>query len=289
VIALVAALVGGFSEAIARNNEARAHALRRARPRVRSLRELEGYGVEGAGEALGDVVDAYFDDHTWTIRYLMVAVAGPTPRRMLLSPHSVRGIDRRARVLLAALTAEQVQASPEFGESPSISRPAEIALLKYYGFPYYWTGSRRWSDDDHPRPLMATAATAPPVLGKEEVRAVLAPDAHLRSVRDFRRYAIHASDGEFGHVDDVLVDPRSWAVRYIVVDTRRWWPGARVVLAPEWVSYVSWVERSVHVDLDRATIRSAPPYQRARLIDRAYEARLRDHYGQPRYRQGHVA
>jgi hypothetical protein len=114
------------------------------------------------------------------------------------------------------------------------------------------------------------------------------PEAHLRSVRDFRHYTIHATDGELGHVDDLLVQDRSWAVRYIVVDTRRWRPGGRVVLAPEWVTYVSWVERSVHVSLDRATIRSAPVYDCAQPIDRSYQARLHRHYGRPTSWKSHA-
>jgi hypothetical protein len=224
------------------------------------------------------VLDAYFDDHTWTVRYLRVAAAGPGIASVLLSPHSYRHVDWRAHTVVAALTPAEFAAIPSMRSEPVISRAAEIGLLGYYGFPYYWTGAHRWGDDPYPRPL--PAARTPRVAGKGPEAD---PAVHLRSVRDFRHYTIHATDGELGHVDDLLVEDRSWAVRYIVVDTRRWWPGGRVVLAPEWVSYVSWVERSVHVGLDRARIRTAPPYDRTRPIDRAYEARLHRHYGRPAY------
>src|SRR5262249_2895184 len=70
VIALVAALVGGFAEAIDRNNALVARASRRRKPAhaLRALRGLEGYHVEGQGGALGEVIDTYFDDHSWTVR-----------------------------------------------------------------------------------------------------------------------------------------------------------------------------------------------------------------------------
>ena len=40
-----------------------------------------------------------------------------------------------------------------------------------------------------------------------------------------------ATDGEIGHVDDVLVDEQ-WNVRYLVVDTSNWIGGRSVLLAP---------------------------------------------------------
>jgi uncharacterized protein YrrD len=287
VIALVAALVGGVAEAIDRNNARITRPRRRAAApgavRVRALRDVQGYRVEGQdGELLGEVRDAYFDDHSWTVRYLLIADAGRELPPVFLSPHSLRRIDRRQRAIIAALTPAELRASPEIAPRPAISRAAEIGLLKYYGFPYYWSGRHRWGDDVYPQPLaIAPAANEP---GGEA-----GPEAHLRSVRDFRHYTIHATDGEIGHVDDVLIEPRSWAVGYIVVDTRRWWPGARILLAPEWVNYVSWVERSVHVSIDRATIRTAPPYDRTHAIDRTYEARLHAHYGRPTYWRDHAA
>jgi len=287
VIALVAGLVGGVAEAIHRNNariaRSRHRPLGRRSVHVRALRDLQGYRVEGeGGELLGEVRDAYFDDHSWTVRYLLASDAGHELPPVFVSPHSVRRIDRRQRTITAALTPGELRGSPEIEPRPVIPRDAEIGLAKYYGFPYYWHGEYRWGDDAVPRPL--AVASMPKEHGGEP-----GPEAHLRSVRDFRHYTIHATDGEIGHVDDVLIEPRTWAVRYVVVDTRRWWPGARILLAPEWVNYVSWVERSVHVSIDRTTIRTAPPYDRTRAIDRAYEARLHAHYGRRTYWQHHAA
>jgi hypothetical protein len=55
LIALVAALVGGFAEAVDRNNTvvAQAHRRRTQGHSLRTLRELDGYRVEGRGGALG--------------------------------------------------------------------------------------------------------------------------------------------------------------------------------------------------------------------------------------------
>jgi len=41
----------------------------------------------------------------------------------------------------------------------------------------------------------------------------------LHRLSRLRGCHIHAVDGEIGHVDDVLVDERTFAVQYLVVDT----------------------------------------------------------------------
>ena len=41
----------------------------------------------------------------------------------------------------------------------------------------------------------------------------------LRNVKDLRGFAIHATDGMIGEVDDLYFDDEDWAIRYLVVDT----------------------------------------------------------------------
>jgi len=46
---------------------------------------------------------------------------------------------------------------------------------------------------------------------------------------------------------------------------------------------VDWAESKVHVRVTRAQIKTSPEYEPARPVERVYETRLFDHYGQPRY------
>src|SRR5882762_10111523 len=71
-----------------------------------------------------------------------------------------------------------------------------------------------------------------------------------------------ATDGEIGHVDDVLVD-EAWNVRYLVVDTSNWVGGKSVLVAPAVVSGVDSPNKKVHVKLMREEIERSP------LIDSA--------------------
>jgi hypothetical protein len=55
-------------------------------------------------------------------------------------------------------------------------------------------------------------------------------DPHLRSSNAVMRYYAQASDGDLGHVQGFLVDERSWAIRYLIVNTSNWWPGHKVLI-----------------------------------------------------------
>ena len=57
-------------------------------------------------------------------------------------------------------------------------------------------------------------------------------DSHLRSTGAVTGYHIEAEDGEIGHVAGFVVDDETWAIRYIEVLTKNWWPGKKVLVSP---------------------------------------------------------
>ena len=108
-------------------------------------------------------------------------------------------------------------------------------------------------------------------------------DSHLRSTEAVTGYNIEAGDVEIGHVDGFVVDDEAWAIRYLEVATRNWWPGKKVLLSPAWIERVSWTESKVYVHLSREAIKNGPEYIESRAITREYEGRLYAHYGRPPY------
>jgi hypothetical protein len=54
----------------------------------------------------------------------------------------------------------------------------------------------------------------------------------LRSVKDIRGYGMHTTDGDIGRAYEFYWDDETWTIRYIVVDTRNWWPGKKVLVSP---------------------------------------------------------
>jgi uncharacterized protein YrrD len=78
------------------------------------------------------------------------------------------------------------------------------------------------------------------VLPERLARAGDRGDIHLQTATAVLGYAVRSEDGEIGHVKDVLVDDKAWAIRYLVVDTEHWWAGKTVLVSPGWLTRVAW-------------------------------------------------
>ena len=162
-----------------------------------------------------------------------------------------------------------------------------MAYHGYYGYNAYWSGPYLWGA--YPYPYLGTGpAPSAADLAREQrwdwaAKAKERADPHLRSAQAVTGYYIQATDGDIGHVEDFLVDDQSWTIRYMLVDTTNWWAGKKVLVAPAWIQQVDWAQSKVHVTVTRAQIKTSPEYEPAREVERVYETRLYDHYGQPRY------
>jgi hypothetical protein len=74
---------------------------------------------------------------------------------------------------------------------------------------------------------------------------------------------VHATDGNIGHVDDVLVDERLSRVCYLMVDTSNWLGGKWVAVGPETNTEIDWGKGFVHVNRTREEIRNGPTMEEA--------------------------
>src|SRR5262249_17621984 len=253
-------------------------------PMLLSARDLERFTIHATDGDIGGVHDVLFDDESWTIRYLVVDTGTWLPgRRGLISPMSVRQAGWGARRLVVGLPREQVEHSPSLDETQPISRQHELAYAGYYGLEPYWAGPYRWGPLAYPFPLPAAEPGVEPAAAEALRREGLENvgpehlesrdfheehgDAHLPGVRETSGYYIQAADGDIGHAVDFLLDDRTWAIRYLIVDTRNWLPGRKVLVAPEQITDLSWADSMVHVSLTRDQIRSSPEYDPSRPRD----------------------
>jgi sporulation protein YlmC with PRC-barrel domain len=244
---------------------------------MRSASHLKGTTIAATDGDIGSVQDLYFDDLTWTIRYLMVDTGTWLPgRQVLISPRSVGTVTDEHRIPVA-LTRSQVENSPSTDTDKPVDRQYEEEYSRYYGYPYYWTGPYRWGATAYPGEALALP------VAPEMVYTPPTGDPSLRSVRNVTGYYIEATDGDLGHVEDFIVDTGEWALRYMVVDTRNWWPGKKVLISPQWIREMSWPESRVHVDMTKDAIKRAPEYDPEQPLAREYETRLFGHHGRRTY------
>ena len=83
--------------------------------------------------------------------------------------------------------------------------------------------------------------------------------------------------------DGLIVDEKTWAIRYIIVNTSNWWLGHKVVISPEWIDDVDWPESKLSIDLTRQAIKDSPPYEADAPLSREQEAGIHSHYGRTGY------
>lgn len=259
---------------------------------LRSAGELQGYSIGATDGHIGHIKDLYFDDDAWVIRYLVVYTGSwLLNRKVLISPISVHSPSWVDRMLPVSITMEQVRNSPDIDTDKSVSRQHEIQYFAYFGYPGYWGSSETWGLYPH---AMAPAYADEGFSDKEQLREQAAyttaeadrhrnDDPHLRSYEAVMGYAISAMDGEIGHVEDMLVDDETWAIRYFVVNTGNWWLGHKVLVAPQWIRQVSWIDESAKVDLSRESVRGAPVHDSTAELNRQHEAGLYEHHGRPGY------
>ena len=252
---------------------------------LRSMKALNGFAIGATDGDVGTITDCFFDDVSYTVRYVVVDAGGwLSERKVLLSPIAFRAMDWEHRRITAALTKSQVEKSPDIDTHMPVSRQHETEYLGYYGYTPYWEGPHLWGASPYPFVDSAPAPSAADLAREQrwtrEARARNSP--HLRSSRAVAGHHIQAIDGDIGHVDDYLVDDRSWAIHYMVVDTSNWWAGKKILVAPAWIEAVDWEHSKVQVILTRGQIQTGPEFDPSKPVDRAYEMQLYGHYAQPR-------
>ena len=257
---------------------------------LRSMKDLKGFTIGATDGDIGQVEAFYFDDTSFTVRHLVVDTGGWLGgRKVLISPRAIHDIDwlpslvggeDRGR-LNAALTKAQVEKSPNIDTDQPVSRQKEIEYYRHYGYASYWSGQYLWGDS--PVPVMSSEQATLEHERRWEWGAEESGDPHLRSSAAVIGYHIAATDGDIGHVEDFLVDDATWSIRYMVVDTSNWWLGRKVLVSAEWIASVDWNDSLLHVDMTREQIEHGPEYDPSGPVQREYEMRLHEHYGQPGY------
>jgi hypothetical protein len=247
-----------------------------------TARTLKGYKLDSLDGDIGKVKEFYFDDQYWTIRYL-VADTGNwlAGKQVLISPYALVAVVKDEEHISVDLTKKQIEKSPSLDTDKPVSRQFEEDYYGYYGWPSYWGGPDRWGS----YPYIEREREK----WKEVRQGQKMWDPHLRSTRHVSGYHIQALDGEVGHVEDFIIDDETWSIRYLIVGTRNWWPGKKVLVSPQWIERVSWTESKVFLNLSRETIKQSPEYTDDSLLTRDYETGLHRHYGRKGYWVDEVA
>lgn len=255
---------------------------------LRGIENLYGWTLAALDGDIGTVDQVYFDDEAWGVRYLVVNTGSwMEKRQVLISPYSIKRLDSGSGTVHVDLTRQQVKESPDVNADKPVSRQHECRYIGYFGYPKYWGGTYLWGVDAYPATAVIAAAksNASEATGRNDPDADnLVADVHLRSTKEVKGYHINATGGSIGRVSGFIFDDVSWAIRYLTVDTRNWWPGGKeVLIATRWIDLVEWAGSTVYTRLTRDAIKNSPEYDGSLPLSRRYEETLHKYYDKDGY------
>jgi len=233
------------------------------------IKSLTGFTIRATDGEIGKVTDFYFDDITWTIRYLVVETGNwLLNRKVLITPEALLQCDWENETFPVNLTKGQIEKSPNTDTEQPVSRQQEIELYAHYPWINYWAGGMGTTG-------MLTPMSSVPM--EEAVKkSEKAPDAeshgdpNLRSAKSVEGYTVHVLDDTIGDVEDFLVDDTSWTILYMIVDTGNWFPGKKVVISPDRIKEIDWETSAVIIDTSIAHLKNSPGYDPEQEFTKVY-------------------
>jgi hypothetical protein len=253
---------------------------------LRHQSQISDYTLRASDGPVGIVSDFLFDDKTWLVRWLVIDTGNWLPgRRVLLPPSALAHVNHIGRQFSVRLTMQQVKDCPDIESDRPVSRQSEADIYNYYGWSPYWGAGSYLGMVGYGGGLVGATAESRPSLELTQREKEIddaqrsRDDPALRSAIEVIGYHIHASDGEIGHVEDILVEDEDWSIHYLVVDTKNWWPGKKVLISPMSVRKVEWADRHVNLGASRQKVKDSPAYDPSMTVDPIYEKTYRDHYG----------
>lgn len=250
---------------------------------LRNTSAIDGYFIAASDDHLGTVSEFLFDDVSWLVRWLVVDTGNWLSGRKVLLPALALGhLDAERREFAVRLTMQQVKDSPDIDTKRPVSRQMEANIYGYYGWSPYWGSGPYMGGYGYgygggamaPFPLQGSSCRG------EDIAAARQGDndPHLRSIEAITGYHIHASDGEIGHVDDFLVEDADWSIHYLVVDTKNWRPGKKVLVSPRSIREIDWTDNLVNINVDRQNVKDSPAYDASATVSRDYEKLFHSYY-----------
>lgn len=178
---------------------------------VKKLQQILGCRLRGLEGAVGRVREVLFDDRTWSIRHIVVAMGGaPWAPVLLLPPSLVDRVNLAEQCLEAPLLHREIMALP----SGSTARPVSAQ--------YEMAGAQpAWKT--HRTPFSHGARL----------------DPHLRGSQASIGYAIRAGEDFLGRLVDYWIDTEEWRIHALEAVDPEGESGAPLLIPAKEVERVS--------------------------------------------------
>lgn len=223
---------------------------------LQNLNQLYGRKIGAADGDVGRVKDFYFEESSWTVRYLLADTRNWLPRRQILFTPQAFGLrpfgfsPKEPEVLRVSLNRKKIEDGPFIATGRAITRDDEEAYYEHHGLQVYWRPSDAKGAPAFPaRPAAGATDLATVQEGAAETRAALHRASTLLG------YHLRASDGVIGSVRELRVNDRTWEIVEIVVEIGRWFAGKKIAIRPGSIERIDHADSCIRVNLSTRDIR----------------------------------
>lgn len=224
-----------------------------------NIKSLIGHSVGATDGEIGEIEEFYFDDKSWTIRYMIVQTGELfSGHKVLIAMDALQKPDWKEKEFPVNLTIEQINNSPYIDTDKPVSRQMEMELHRHYGWQPYW-GSNLYADGG-----MWNIMNEYPLHSQEIIKDGDSDDKHrnddphLRSTHAVNGYHIHALDGDIGHVHDFIIDDTSWQLKYLIIDTHNYFGGRKVLIDVKKIKEIQWDNDKVILNISKTEVINSP-------------------------------
>jgi uncharacterized protein YrrD len=226
----------------------------------RNINTLLNYNIGATDGVIGEVTDFYFDDQSWTIRYIIVSTGSwLSERKVLITPHAILKQQWKNGFFPINLTKKQIEDSPDIDTDKPVSRQQEEELCGHYQWQSYWGGELY--DGGCLGVSMPFPVLDQKVLIEDDKKDKHTnDDIHLRSTQRVNGYHIHAADGEIGHIHDFIINDETWQILSIVVNTHNWFGGKKVLIPVGYIKKIVWTDNLVFLNITKAAVNDSITY-----------------------------
>ncbi|MCP3031640.1 PRC-barrel domain-containing protein [Halobacillus sp. A1] len=229
---------------------------------------LEKLTLQATDGEMGKIKDLYFDESSYTIRYLTFESKKWFPDQVIyLSPSAVEEVDLEKQVITVNHKRDELSEGAGVKEEAEMTPEREEELASRMNWSQYWVQQEKRGDET------STRGTAGP---KTQQSRQLRSINHLKGI--FNRANVVAEDGIVGPISDAVIEIDSWNVRYFQVDCGTWSTHPLALISPDWITDTDWDEGRFRVDLTLHEIEEGPIYKKGDPITREFELKLYQNY-----------
>lgn len=218
---------------------------------------------------IGIIKEVYFDDQSWTVRYLIVKAGNFLQGRLtLISTQALLSPDWDSELFPTNLTMDQIKNGPDIDTDKPVYRQQEMKLYDHFPWDMYWGMGLIPLEDSVENAIVDKIS-----------QTNIQSDPHLRSSDKITGYTLQAVNGELGHVEDFIIDTDTWKIKFVVVETGNWFSGKRVLLPIAWISKIDWLASTITVRVTVEDVKQCTEFDPDSAINEIYEKVLRDYSG----------